>query len=136
MKGITMSEFKNHMITRLRKTLIVTLWCGIFFAVGYASFNAPQFINNPNSGATAMSVREDAAHSPEGVLNKHRTECWTMSQPALAEKPTAAIVQFKDGRAVYTQKSSLVDAALNEALAAIGYGDKTSEKIDVIALCL
>lgn len=63
-------------------------------------------------------VQKPVKDSPAYVLGKHQDSCWTSEQDPKAELPGAAVVQF------------------NEALAAIGYGDITSDKIDVIALCI
>lgn len=88
----------------------------------------------------AMEIREPVKDSPSFVYEKHKDTCWTMNEEPKAELPGAAIVQFNDGRTKYVTNETprgfkLVDAAFNEALAAVGYGDKTSDKIDVIALC-
>lgn len=83
-----------------------------------------------------MQGRENAPGSPAYVLEQHKADCWTSSDEPKADLPGAAIVQWtKNGMVQYTTVHWKVDAAFNEALAAIGFGDKTSDKLDVIALC-
>lgn len=72
----------------------------------------------------------------EKVLEQHKDECWTGSQQPKADLPGAAIVQFSNGMVQYTTVHWKVDAAFNEALANIGFGDKVSKKLDPIALCI
>lgn len=88
------------------------------------------------SQSDIMQGRENAPGSPAYVLEQHKTDCWTGSQQAKADLPGAAIIQWtKNGMVQYTTVHWKVNVALNEAPAAIGYGDKTSDKLDVIALC-
>lgn len=97
----------------------------------------------PNAGREVMDIREPAENSPAAVMSQKKVQkqCWTKDEAPKAELPGAAVVQFKSGYTEYVTNDTprgfkLVDAAFNEALAAIGYGDKTSDKIDVIALCI
>lgn len=95
---------------------------------------------DPNRDAQVMDIREPAKNSPSYVMDKHRDDCWTMDEEPKADLPGAAIVQFNSGKTVYVTNETprgfeLVDAAFSEALAAVGYGDVTSDEIDVIALC-
>lgn len=92
----------------------------------------PQVAVMPEPNRPTQDLKIEA---PVSLLEKHRAECWTGSEKPKAELPGAAIVQFKDGRVVYTNKHALVDAAFNEVLASVGYGDKISDLIDPIALC-
>lgn len=97
----------------------------------------------PNAGREVMDIREPAKNSPSAVMSQKKVQkqCWTMDEAPKAELPGAAVVQFKSGYTEYVTNETprgfkLVDAAFNEALAAVGYGDVVSEKIDVIALCI
>lgn len=94
----------------------------------------------PTPGQEALVDRALVKGSPGYVLDQHRDDCWTMEQAPKAELPGAAIIQFTDGHTVYVKNTTprgfkLVDAAFNEALAIAGFGDKYSERIDVVALC-
>lgn len=95
---------------------------------------------DPNRDAQVMDIREPAKGSPAAVMAKHKDHCWTSKQEPLADLPGAAVVQFNSGKTIYVTNDTprgfkLVDAAFNEALAAVGYGDVTSDEIEVIALC-
>jgi hypothetical protein len=99
--------------------------------------------SNPTQGREVMDIREAAPHTPDAVMSQKKVQkqCWTMNEDPKAELPGAAVVQFKSGYTKYVTNDTpkgykLVDAAFNEALAAVGYGDKTSDQIDVIALCI
>lgn len=86
-----------------------------------------------------MDLRKPAKGSPAAVLAKHPLgeQCWTEKDEPLADLPGHAIVQFDSGKTIYTGKHALVDAAFNEALAAIGYADHRDNLpfSNVIALC-
>ena len=86
--------------------------------------------------APVVVERAPVKTSPTYVLSQHKDDCWSMNDQPKADLPGGAIIQFTNGRTIYTQKHILVDAAFNEALAAIGYGDITSDEFDVIALCI
>lgn len=89
----------------------------------------------PDANQSVTDTREPSKGTPQYVLNKHRSECWVGNETPKAELPGAAIVQFVDGRTVYTKKHSLVDAAFNEVLAQAGFDTKRSDNIVVVALC-
>lgn len=128
-----MNEFKKHMLKKFRTLGAFTASFLIVLGVGLAIYDAQPL--EPTTSRDAMDIRENVPGSPDAVLEEYRAECWTMGDEPKAELPGAAIVQFHDGRTIYTQKHVLVDAAFNEALAAVGYGEKTSDRIEVIALC-
>lgn len=99
--------------------------------------------STPNQGREVMDIREAAPHSPDAVMSQKKVqkECWTKDEDPKAELPGAAVVQFKSGYTEYVTNDTpkgwkLVDAAFNEALANIGFGDKVSDLIDPIALCI
>ena len=92
-------------------------------------------ITQPYPSAPIMEERAPVKDSPAFVWEKHKDDCWRGSDQPKAELPGAAIVQFNSGKTVYTTKHVLVDEAFNEALANVGYGDKTSDRLEVIALC-
>lgn len=97
----------------------------------------PQTMTMPEPNRPTKDLKIEAPVNPASqLLEAHRADCWTGSQKAKAELPGAAIVQFvKGGHTVYTKRHILVDAAFNEVLAEVGYGDKKSDVIDVVALC-
>ncbi len=109
-----------------------------FLMVHWLTGGQDEIINGtfPDRDQQVMDIREPAKHSPAAVLSAHEDECWNAQQNPKADLPGAAIVQFNNGKTIYTKNHKLVDAAFNEALAAIGFGDKTSDKIEVIALCI
>lgn len=78
----------------------------------------------------------DTPFAPGTVLHEHDSECWRAGERPLAEIPGSAIVQFRDGTTVRTYRHDLVDEAFAEALAESGYGDRVSDRIDPIAMCL
>jgi hypothetical protein len=133
------STLKEHLMYKLGQVLKMAAFVAIgFLAVHWLTAGQDNIINGTTPeqrDQQVMDIREHAPNSPAGVLSAHEDDCWTSEQQPKAELPGAAIVQFKDGRTIYTKKHVLVDAAFNEALASIGFGDKTSDKIDVIALC-
>lgn len=136
-----MNEFKNHMLTKL-KNLITMIVAAI------AGFGIVYFLNGHVMNMTFVQPQaphqstEVAKDSPAGLFEMHKDDCWRGSDMPKAELPGAAIVQFeKTGKAIYISNETprgvrLVDAAFNEVLAQIGYGDKESDKIDVVALCI
>lgn len=138
-KPVAPKTLKEAGMRALKNALKLTAFVAIgFLMVHWLVGGQDEIIGStsPEQGADVMEIREPAKDSPAYVLGKHQDECWNSSQEPKADLPGAAIVQFKSGKTIYTKNHKLVDAAFNEALAAIGFGDKTSDKIDVIALCI
>lgn len=129
---------KNKKQLTFRQTLVKALLIPAIMVGGFAgSYGIVSAMN-----VTKLVPAEPGVHGnvdtetpAEHVLKAHQNECWGGSQEPKAQFPGAAIVRLNDGRVVYTKKHVLVDAAFNEALANIGFGDKTSDKLDVVALC-
>lgn len=140
MKGIIMSYLVLRKLAFLAGFAIVSIVL-VCFWVGSQNEIVDTSRTNPTP-AQIMQGRTPVTETPDYVLAKHKNTCWTSDQSPKADLPGAAIVQFTDTyRTVYVENTTprgfkLVDAAFNEALAAVGYGDVTSDKIDVIALCV
>ena len=115
-----------------------------FLFVHWMTGGQDEIINGTTGSLPSQEAPVDRApvkDSPSYVMEKHSKTCWTSEQEPKADLQGAAIVQFNSGKTVYVTNDTprgykLVDAAFNEALAAIGYGDKTSDEITVIALCI
>lgn len=142
-------EAPKTMTEALKKGLLNAGKLALGLAVGFLFVHwmtggQDEIINGGMSDIPAQEAPVDRApvkDSPSYQMEKHRDTCWTMDEEPKAELPGAAIVQFQSGHTEYVTNDTprgfkLVDAAFNEALAAVGYGDKTSDQIDVIALCI
>lgn len=106
-----------------------------FLAVHWLTGGVGNMTMQPNHEGSS-AARPLSPGSPEYVLKQHQADCWTGNQEKKADLPGAAIIQWeKNGMVQYTTVHWKVSAAFNEALASIGYGDKVSHKLDVIALC-
>lgn len=90
----------------------------------------------PGAEFTSPPARPEAPSEAERLLIEHADECWQGHEAALAELPSAAIVRFTDGRVAYVTRPVLVDEAFAEVLSGIGYGDRVSDRLDPVALCL
>lgn len=130
-----MDQFRSFSI-RLSRTITYMLLFSpvVFVIVSDMMWNPPQ--PDPYGDEKVMAIRDHAPHSPPAVVETHDAECWTGGEEALADIPGSAIVQYNDGYTERTRKPKLVDSALKEALASIGFIDPYDDpKIETIALC-
>jgi len=134
-------DMPKTMNEAIKKGLLQALKLTLGLAVGFLLVHwmtGGQGIITGTTGELPSQTQVDRAPTQsmaEKVLEQHQDECWTGSQQPKADLPGAAIVQFPNGMVQYTTVHWKVDAAFNEALANIGFGDKISKKLDPIALC-
>jgi hypothetical protein len=136
----THATLKDALMHRGKMVLIFAAYFGVFLILVHWAIGGQSEIvagDDYHNGEIANPVLPG---SPADVLNRHLAECWVSEQAPKAELPGAAIVVYPSGKAVYVNNKTpkgfkIVDIAFDEALAAIGYGDKTTDEFDVVALC-
>lgn len=87
----------------------------------------------------APNVTEAEPTKADRLMARYDDVCWDGSEKPLADLPGAAIVRYANGEVEYVKDANnhkVVEAAFNEALANIGYGDVTSDRLDPMAMCL
>lgn len=151
-KALDMTKPKQHatlkdaLVFKLKGLIKVAAFVAVGFLLVHWLVGGQQEIidgtydPDRQQSADVMDIREPAKGSPSAVMEKHGHECWTSKQEPKADLPGAAVVQYPSGKTVYVDNSTpkgykIVDAAFNEALAAVGYGDVTTDAFEVIALC-
>lgn len=133
-KPKTHATIKDALLYKLKT---VVLYVGVamlaFVAVHWLTGGVQNMTMQPHEDHSV--VKPLSPGSPEYVFNQHKADCWNGTMEKKADFPGAAIIQWSNGMVQYTTVHWKVSAAFDEVLASIGYGDKTTKKFDVIALC-
>lgn len=123
--------FGKHMLAALSRALLnFALIVGAFFAV--QQFSTGTVVHaEPDAPIEITQISEG-----EELLTEYDDSCWTAEETKLVDIPGSAIITFADDSAVVTTDVKNVTAAWSEVLASLGFDEPTTDKFDVVALCV